>query len=55
MTFAAKLQKFITKMTVCYRELVPDTYEGVNDKPDPYATGEKKAPAGYVVGGGYGG
>jgi hypothetical protein len=56
MTFAAKIQKFISKMTACYREMVPDAYEGVEfDKPDPYATGEKKAPAGYIVGGGYGG
>jgi len=56
MSFAAKIQKFFAKMTSCYRELVPDAYEGVDfHTVDKYATGEKKAPAGYVVGGGYGG
>ena len=56
MSLIAKIQKFFAKMTSCYRELVPDAYEGVDfHTPDPYATGEKKAPAGYIVGGGYGG
>ena len=56
MSFMAKIDRFFAKLTACYREVVPDPYEGVDfHAPDPYATGEKKAPAGYVVGGGYGG
>ena len=56
MSFMAKIDRFFAKLTACYREVIPDPYEGVDfHAPDPYATGEKKAPAGYVVGGGYGG
>ena len=59
MTFAAKIQKFITKMhskmTACYKEMVPDAYEGqeVHTR-DPYGTCEHKRPAGYIIGGQYG-
>jgi hypothetical protein len=55
MSLIAKIQNFFVKLTSCYRELVPDAYEGVDfHTVDKYATGEK-APAGYIVGGGYGG
>jgi hypothetical protein len=57
MSFAAKIQKFFAKLTACYRELVPDAYEG-QDKHvgiDPYGTCEKKRPMGYIIGGNYGG
>ena len=56
MSLIAKIQKFFTKLTACYRELMPDPYEG-RDKhaTDPYGTCENKRPAGYVIGGQYGG
>jgi hypothetical protein len=56
MSFMSKIDRFFAKLTACYREVIPDPYEGVDfHAVDKYATGEKKAPAGYVVGGGYGG
>lgn len=56
MSLAAKIQKFFAKLTACYRELVPDAYEGhEKHAADPYGTCEKKRPMGYVIGGQYGG
>ena len=56
MSLIAKIQKFFTKLTACYKQYVPDAYEGrEKNTTDPYGTCEKKRPAGYVIGGQYGG
>ena len=56
MSLIAKIQKFFCNVVTCYKQYVPDAYEG-HDKHavDPYGTCEKKRPMGYVIGGGYGG
>jgi hypothetical protein len=55
MTFMAKIDRFFAKLTACYREMVPDAYEGQEKiTRDPYGTCEKKRPMGYVIGGQYG-
>ena len=56
MSFLAKIDRFFAKLTACYREVIPDPYEGVEKHTrDPYGTCEHKRPMGYVIGGGYGG
>ena len=56
MSLIAKIQKFFKKLTACYKQYVPDAYEGrEKNTTDPYGTCEKKRPAGYVIGGQYGG
>jgi len=56
MSLNEKIQKFFKKLTACYKQYVPDAYEGrEKNTTDPYGTCEKKRPAGYVIGGKYGG
>jgi len=56
MSLIEKIQKFFKNLTACYKQYVPDAYEGrEKNTTDPYGTCEKKRPAGYVIGGQYGG
>jgi hypothetical protein len=55
MSLTAKIQKFFGILSDCFVMRVPDAYEQEKHAVDPYGTCENKRPAGYVIGGQYGG